>query len=620
LQLAQYPQLLDDYHRGKYSDAQVEQILKNVVKNVGVKVKEEFDHLERAKLKAQDDADKQKKLAKKEKDKRQKTQDDSKESAIQRLYISERSKLSREGQAKKLRKLAKENDITLNKANRGGAKSNSELVDELIALGVLDDNALKKKARDLYEMDEVQSSGSSGSDYVSDLDEDIVSPASSLSPPRLSRIPQLHHSPAYPLRGNGNNTINQDGMSTDDINKVMGKYKEYKGCIGSDQISSVILPQVKPHTRICWVQNIETSHQAGSHWVSVLIDGRPDGSHSVEYYNPLGSEGGARGEATPPVFFKHIKPVLQKLEVNSYMKFKQNAITDQSNTSSNCGEFSCHFLIDRLRNKSFAEATGWNKKGEKEIELWKKKQPLFKYIDGFKNGQSGEGFKEIYEGAKTIGKKVIGAVLNAKPRSGFSPNVRKLLTKYGNNKIVDIKVYREPINSVINKVLNWVTLGTFQQNLKDLDYESAMHLFMYITLDNGTTIRFDKNHIIEAKIQHVPHHPTAEVRNIGNIKNVLLNNFFEKGIKSVGESNYFLYDSKSNNCQKWIIDNLQANGLMTGELKQFIYQDPEKTYKNLGLLATVNKAITDVAAKADHVIYGTGKSVRLVNNTPCKCH
>jgi hypothetical protein len=181
------------------------------------------------------------------------------------------------------------------------------------------------------------------------------------------------------LKGNGK--TDDDGMNTNDINAIMGKYPEYKGCIGSDQLN-LILKQVKPHTRICWVMNTSksTAKDGGMHWVCCLIDARPNGAHSIEYYNSLGSR---RGEQMPKDFIKKIEPILQKLKTNNYMKVKQNTIADQNNTSSNCGEFCCRFLIQRLRNKSFSDATNWDKQGEKKIEEWKLKQPEFKLISAF---------------------------------------------------------------------------------------------------------------------------------------------------------------------------------------------------------------------------------------------
>ncbi|MDR3477576.1 MAG: hypothetical protein P4M14_06050 [Gammaproteobacteria bacterium] len=226
------------------------------------------------------------------------------------------------------------------------------------------------------------------------------------------------------------------------------------------------------------------------------------------------------------------------------------------------------------------------------------------FIDGFQNGQHGEGFKEVYHNVKdaiTKGVKIIGRVIAGTPvRKGFSPSIRALVEKYKNNKITNIKIYREPIKSIINSILNWVTAGTFQQNLKDLGYDKAFHLFMYVTLDNGVIIRFEKNHIIEFRVEK-NHHDKAEVMNVPNVHPMFISDFLNKGIDSVGPEKYFTYDSRSTNCQNFIMVNLKANGLLTPELQKFILQDAESIYKGLGLLGEVNKKIT-VAAKSKDLL------------------
>jgi hypothetical protein len=179
----------------------------------------------------------------------------------------------------------------------------------------------------------------------------------------------------------GNGKTDDDGMNTNDINAIMGKYPEYKGCIGSDQLN-LILKQVKPHTRICWVMNTSksTAKDGGMHWICCLIDARPNGAHSIEYYNSLGNRG---VEKVPKNFLSKIKPILKKLQTNTYMKLKFNNVADQNNYSSNCGQFCCKFLIDRLNNKSFAHASGYDKQGEKMIEKFKLTNPDFKFVNAF---------------------------------------------------------------------------------------------------------------------------------------------------------------------------------------------------------------------------------------------
>jgi hypothetical protein len=395
----------------------------------------------------------------------------------------------------------------------------------------------------------------------------------------------------------GTGKVGADGMDTDQINKIMRKYPEYLGCIGSDQIHSIILPQVKPHSRICWVQNIEPSTMAGDHWISVLIDARPNGSQSVEYYNPLGDKG---DDKAPKVFIKHIKSVITALQTENYLKFKQNLIPDQSATSSNCGEFSIHFLIDRLRGKPFSEASGWDKLGEKRIEEWKKRSKAFRYVDGFT--QHGEGIKEIYEEGKHIVKHIIHKILTTKPRDGFSPSVRKLLEKQGNKLITAITVYRQPIKSYVHKILNVLSLGQFEQNLKNASYDQAFHLYMVFKLNDGTLLYLEKNHVIEGKIIAKP--PEGESMVVHNVKQMGLNDFLNKGIDLVGKQKYFHYDSRSANCQYFCLWNLSANGMLDSSMKTFIYQDTEKILKNLGYLEKFNKVVTDIASKADTALYG----------------
>jgi len=132
---------------------------------------------------------------------------------------------------------------------------------------------------------------------------------------------------------------------------------------------------------------------------------------------------------------------------------------------------------------------------------------------------------------------------------------------------------------------------------------------MFTTLDNGTTIRWDKNEIIEAKVQNQHAHGKAEERII-SVPNIGLNDFFNKGIAAVGTKHFFEYDSRNWNCQDFIRLNLKANGLLTTELDKFIFQDAVQIYKNMGLIGNVvsgiSKVITNGASKFNTYMKGEG--------------
>ena len=202
-------------------------------------------------------------------------------------------------------------------------------------------------------------------------------------------------------------------------------------------------------------------------------------------------------------------------------------------------------------------------------------------------------------------------LVKGKSRDGWSPNIRNILAKYGDLKITTIQVMRVPVQSMITKALNWVTNGTFNNNVKAAGYDTLFHLFLVVGLSDNTSIKMEKNHVPEFKLVD-PNIPNAEkmpVRSSGNT----LNDFLEKGVASVGTSKFFTYDSGSDNCQAFVMALLSSNSILTNELNTCILQDATQIYKGLGLLQKVNKVITDGAAVLDHAIAGAGRKKRQTN-------
>jgi len=170
------------------------------------------------------------------------------------------------------------------------------------------------------------------------------------------------------------------GLYDDQINEVMKRYPEYLGCIANDEIPS-LLPKIKPMTRICFIINTDKENQPGQHWQAVLIDARPQGSHSVEFFDSYGRDPSKE-------VFHDLKAVVDKLQATSLLKFKINRVIRQYDDTNTCGFMAMTFIIDRIgRHKTFSEATGYNDhhkineaaEGEARIEHLRK-YPPFKYI------------------------------------------------------------------------------------------------------------------------------------------------------------------------------------------------------------------------------------------------
>jgi hypothetical protein len=418
--------------------------------------------------------------------------------------------------------------------------------------------------------------------------------------------------------------VDEKGLDTLQIDEIMKPYKEFLGTIPSDGIPSLI-SQVKPNTRICFIMNSDPTGEPGSHWVAVLVDNRKDGSHSIEFYNPLGIRDRRRLTSS---FLTDIVPLLEKINPEERpLKLKENLIADQNNTSNNCGQFSIRFLLDRLtRNKTFAEATGYDEKGEAMIEKFKDDFYPFRLIT-----QNGTGLlSALKKGYKYVkGKvvpivKVIGKALleTAKERAKdvienglrkeLPPSGRSVLAKHGNEPIQEIMVCRVPIKSWLSKALDWVSSGQFSQNLKSLNYDSAFHLFMKIRTSDGAYLT-EKNEVIKLKSEGWNSGDGAKsdtekmiIPLSGGIR-PSLDTLFESAFKKYGTERITRYDSRNNNCQQYVSDLLTASGLMTDGVKKFVMQDAEAIYKNMGIIGTVNRAITDAAAAGDHILNGRGK-------------
>jgi len=109
----------------------------------------------------------------------------------------------------------------------------------------------------------------------------------------------------------------------------------------------------------------------------VYIDARsgPESSNSLEWFNSF-------GVGIPSDILEDCKLILKCLKPETVLKVKENKVV------SNCGYFACKFLIDRFRNRSFSEASGYSDKIQKinhvkhdEAEIEKMKEyPPFNYI------------------------------------------------------------------------------------------------------------------------------------------------------------------------------------------------------------------------------------------------
>jgi len=189
----------------------------------------------------------------------------------------------------------------------------------------------------------------------------------------------------------------------------------------------------------------------------------------------------------------------------------------------------------------------------------------------------------------------------------YPPGVRDIIRKNGNNKITSIQVARAPVPKAITTALNVASGGTFDQGMQKQSYDTLYHLFMYLTMDSGTKILFEKNAQINSSV-NPPLPPDTESKDVPNIpQGLTLNAFLENGKAQMGNS-FFPYDPHYNNCQDFILGLLRGNKLITPDVETFVKQDTGQLFANNKMLGGIAKGVTSLGGIGERMFNGFGIS------------
>lgn len=198
----------------------------------------------------------------------------------------------------------------------------------------------------------------------------------------------------------------------------------------------------------------------------------------------------------------------------------------------------------------------------------------------------------------------------------MSPTLRNFLeSENGNSKIQQIEVSRAPISESIKKVMNWISLGKFEENQRKLGYDDVYHLSVSIMV-NGKWITFDKRprwSVQHGKLSSISGVDKSQLqgRVISlNGKTLTIAELFTNAVKKVGEHKFFSYSASDNNCQNGITQLLGSSGLLTEEDRAFIKQNAVKLMENSGLLEKVSNFITGLKHRVDG-LSGSGRKKEL---------
>jgi len=199
--------------------------------------------------------------------------------------------------------------------------------------------------------------------------------------------------------------------------------------------------------------------------------------------------------------------------------------------------------------------------------------------------------------------KLVGAKLS------FSNKIKKILKKYGNQKIRAISIGRRPINSLVERAFNIISLGKWSKLRDQYYYDKLFHLFLIITMEDGTIISLEKNSIVTM----TENDERCSMKDVECIEleypadSISLDDFIRKPLERIGKEKYFVYEPFDQNCQIFIRDVLTTFGLYSKKVDNFVYQDLTEIISGLPwYVKYVAKAVTDLDATVSKIT-GAGK-------------
>ncbi|MFA5767695.1 MAG: hypothetical protein WC919_07300 [Candidatus Paceibacterota bacterium] len=180
-------------------------------------------------------------------------------------------------------------------------------------------------------------------------------------------------------------------------------------------------------------------------------------------------------------------------------------------------------------------------------------------------------------------------------RLGIKPAARKLIGLIGRIPVVECFVVRAPVGRMVQRIINLISTHGH--------HDTFYHLGIVCRLSNGELWLLEKNE--EINLSRYRAHPLTETRKCPkpradmNLGLIISNTIARYGWERVAH-----YRATSFNCQQFIVDVLQANFMLTDDLRAWIMQDVSTLLPAWAQALT--NAVTDLKAHMDLIVEGQG--------------
>lgn len=178
----------------------------------------------------------------------------------------------------------------------------------------------------------------------------------------------------------------------------------------------------------------------------------------------------------------------------------------------------------------------------------------------------------------------------------YPPKDRAVIAQVGDEKVTKITLYRYPIS--LSQFAKFIGV------LKNTPFDDLMHIGVVIN-DKYLT---EKDAVLTFERNGVPKQSTSTLDVPVGLKEFTINEMIDRTRSKMGSQRFSEYRALSWNCQDYLKNMLDANGLSTAETTKFILQDLEQITKNLPSYANaISNFFTGAKAIANRLIQGEGQ-------------
>jgi hypothetical protein len=180
--------------------------------------------------------------------------------------------------------------------------------------------------------------------------------------------------------------------------------------------------------------------------------------------------------------------------------------------------------------------------------------------------------------------------------SQYPPQVRNVLSRHGNHKITDIKLCKEVVSDNAEFLIKALAgKNTWEEAKRKHGFDKFYHLFMIVTMDDGSRIHIEKNEIM--RVTESPRDCPDALDLGAPSQPMTVSELFERTKQRMGDRNFFTYDPFNNNCQNFVNELLRTMGLLTPSSNSFVFQDIQGLREDLpGYTKYLAKGLTDLGA------------------------